>query len=131
MKTIFSALILILLLNSCTKFFATPNLILPELNNTWNLQEVSGGFSGGGRPISPNEAITFKARGTYKGSLKDFPSSGIFTVSGNADSENPPFHYTVTFSRNTLFYYVAISQDTLNLISSGNDGYNYLFIRNK
>jgi hypothetical protein len=128
MKNIIS-LIFALFLFSCKKDapVAEQNTIYQPIIGQWELVNVTGGFSGGGRPVdSKGEEISFNQDYSFSATVVDLPSEGFYRVTFDQTNKGYQINLNgVDFNS----YYIDIENDSLNLAWTGNDGYNYLFAR--
>jgi hypothetical protein len=133
MKKVVILILVSMLLNSCKRDAAIPatNKVLPSINGTWQLIQITGGFGGGGTPVAPNNnVITFNENGSFIGSIQQLitDQGGTYAVTPNNDPSYS-FEYKLSFNQSQDDYFLKISHDTLNLACDCNDGFGFVFLK--
>jgi len=126
----------IIFISGCKKKdIDVPNPDLKALFATWNLVEVSGGFSGGTQTpatMGYKSSIEFDKDGqVYQYKNGRFLSKDKFKfVYNKATHSVGNTHYTLQYDKNPTAQWVYIHKDTLHLDDAFcNDCYSYTYVR--
>ncbi len=144
MKTIITITLFLFVLSSCktnsTGTQHTPQTIqapppLIPIQGSWQLVQITGGFSGRGIPVSStNEVITLHENGTFACNVSDMikVSEGTFIISEK---------FSRIFNRNCFYLQlnnnnigsitniVDVKDDSMTMSTEVNDGFTYIFKR--
>ncbi len=133
MKKIAILILVCVFINSCKRDSSIPtsNTVLPSINGTWQLIQITGGFGGGGTPVaSTNKVITYNENGSYLGAIQQLTTDqvGSYSITQNND---PSYNYSykLSFNQSQDDYFLKINHDTLNLACDCYDGFSFVFLK--
>jgi hypothetical protein len=117
---------------SCKKdpLIAQINTNLPEISGNWKLLSASGGF-GGGTLSQEHGTLDLKLSGLYYSDILNFKNEGTYKINYNPGT--PVIYYSseykISFDNDPFQYFVLLNHDSLKLSFAGNDGIDYVFVR--
>lgn len=124
--------VIVSVVSSCSKNVSNANPA--QLNGTWKLRHITGGFAGIDSTVTDNITITFDLAGKYSTAANNATtSSGVYTLSKAGE---PNYYYSddlvnLTSNNQTTTYGIVVRNDSLFLSEGCCDQFSYTYIRQK